>query len=162
MLSIVEWMKLCRLERFTRHLVISFQLLWSFALWKLLLLLEGEGSRKEMKCDPAKPALCVHRLSVRYWSLRVTFWKTTSYEGKKQQKNLHIFPFLWLFPAALDLVRGKGKQVIKIFSPEPICQADPGQPAAPAQPQELVIFSSSFSSLLFLLLLLLLLTGTSF
>lgn len=98
MLSIVEWMKLCRLERFTRHLVISFQLLWSFALWKLLLLLEGEGSRKEMKCDPAKPGLCVHGLSVHYWSLRVTFWKTTSYEEKKTTKKPRYLSFFMIVP----------------------------------------------------------------
>lgn len=150
MLSIVEWMKLCRLERFTRHLVISFQLLWSFALWKLLLLLEGEGSRKEMKCDPAKPALCVHRLSVRYWSLRVTFWKTTSYEGKNQQKKPPHLSFLMVVPCCTWLSTGEREASYQDFLtwanlpgwPRAACSPCPAPRAGDVQLELLIVIIS--------------------
>lgn len=67
MLSIGIWMKLYRLERFPRHLVISFQFLPSPAPWKLLLLVVN-GEQEWEKCNSEKLDLCVHELSVGYWN----------------------------------------------------------------------------------------------
>lgn len=86
MLSIGNWMKLYRLERFPRHLVISFQFLRSPALWQLLLLVV-KGEQEWEKCNSEKLDLCVHKLSVGYWKFyEYPFGKLTP-----TKKNVQYF-----------------------------------------------------------------------
>lgn len=105
MLSIADWMKLCRLERFTRHLVISFQLLWSFALWKLLLLLELEGEQEGGEMWPWEArSLCSQIISGLLKPLGTV--SENCLLQKIKLKMTGIFPFGGLSPAAICLVWG--------------------------------------------------------
>lgn len=84
MLSIGNWMKLCILERFPRHLVISYQFLRSPALWKLLLLV-GEGEQEWDEAQLQKAGSLCHKLSVGYWKLyKYPFGKLTPIKKKVQ------------------------------------------------------------------------------
>lgn len=132
MLSPGNWMKLCRLERFPRHLVISFQFLWSPALWKLLLL---GGERTGVRW----------RLTLNSWSqlfsglwktLWLPLWKSNSY--KKRCPVFLPLQDCLLFCHLLGTM-GKGNKLSKrsfwLSLPEPMCQPAP-QPACCA-PQQL-------------------------
>lgn len=113
MLSIGNWMKLYRLERFPRHLVIHFQFLQSPALWKLLLLVvKGEQQWDEAQLWKAG-SLCSQIISGLLKSPWVPLRKTNSY----QKKMSSISPFAGLSSVlAFALCDGEREQAIKEIS----------------------------------------------
>lgn len=138
-------MKLCRLERFTRHLVISFQLLWSFALWKLLPLLELEGEQEGGEMWPWEArSLCSQIISGLLKPLG-TVSKNCLLQKKKFKNAWYLSIWGIVSCCYLLSVRGKGNRPwrcclwLSLFEPTPALWGPCGswglQEHPPAQPK---------------------------